>query len=139
MQLATLYREYEEGVNQWVEEYLGLQFSAQLSYNLPMDMLANIPSVDVPETESLDFSDLIDGYRQYSGPARRSLRRDASGDTVEGKEVLCGIYQPIRFSWLSLLRILWQYHLANLEYLQLPVLRDARSASACLGVLPRTV
>ena len=32
-------------------------------------MLGSIPYVDLPETESLDFSDLIDGYRQYSGPA----------------------------------------------------------------------
>ncbi|KAF2113084.1 hypothetical protein BDV96DRAFT_150975 [Lophiotrema nucula] len=78
--LATQYQIYEETINKWVEEYLNLQFSAQLSYNLPMDMLANIPSVDAPETESLDFSDLIDGYRQYSGPANLARRRIISSE-----------------------------------------------------------
>ncbi|ETS81939.1 hypothetical protein PFICI_06941 [Pestalotiopsis fici W106-1] len=66
--LAGLYREYLTALNDWARDYLGLGFSAQISYNLPMDMLASVPWVSVPETESLDFSDLIDGYRQYSGP-----------------------------------------------------------------------
>ena len=42
--------------------------------------LANIPSVDAPECESLDFSDLIDGYRQYSGPANLAGRRIVSSE-----------------------------------------------------------
>lgn len=42
--------------------------------------LANIPIVDAPETESLDFSDLIDGYRQYSGPANLARRRVISSE-----------------------------------------------------------
>lgn len=42
--------------------------------------LANIPTVDAPETESLDFSDLIDGYRQYSGPANLARRRVISSE-----------------------------------------------------------
>ncbi|KAF2732260.1 secreted protein [Polyplosphaeria fusca] len=78
--LASQYRVYEQAVNKWAEDYLHLQFSAQLSYNLPMDMLANIPSVGAPETESLDFSDLIDGYRQYSGPANLARRRIISSE-----------------------------------------------------------
>jgi hypothetical protein len=32
-------------------------------------MEVNIPVVDVPECESLQFGDSIDGYRQFSGPA----------------------------------------------------------------------
>ena len=36
--------------------------------------------MDVPETESLDFSDLIDGYRQYSGPANLARRRIISSE-----------------------------------------------------------
>ncbi|KAL1595935.1 hypothetical protein SLS60_009625 [Paraconiothyrium brasiliense] len=78
--LASQYQIYESAVKKWLNEYLGLQFSAQLSYNLPMDMLANIPTVDAPETESLDFSDLIDGYRQYSGPANLARRRVISSE-----------------------------------------------------------
>jgi hypothetical protein len=39
--LATQYRIYESEVKKWVNEYLDLQFSAQLSYNLPMDMVRN--------------------------------------------------------------------------------------------------
>ncbi|KAF2205690.1 hypothetical protein GQ43DRAFT_477176 [Delitschia confertaspora ATCC 74209] len=78
--LASQYQIYESELNKWAEEYLNLQFSAQLSYNLPMDMLANIPTVDAPETESLDFSDLIDGYRQYSGPANLARRRIISSE-----------------------------------------------------------
>ncbi|KAL5434257.1 hypothetical protein PMIN07_009197 [Paraphaeosphaeria minitans] len=78
--LAKQYQVYESAITKWLNEYLGLQFSAQLSYNLPMDMLANIPSVDAPETESLDFSDLIDGYRQYSGPANLARRRVISSE-----------------------------------------------------------
>ena len=42
--------------------------------------LANVPIVDAPETESLDFSDLIDGYRQYSGPANLARRRIVSSE-----------------------------------------------------------
>ena len=34
--------------------------------------------MDAPECESLDFSDLIDGYRQYSGPAHLAGRRIVS-------------------------------------------------------------
>jgi hypothetical protein len=67
--LGSGYQTYLSTLNSWTREYLGLQFSTQISYNLPMDMLASIPYVDEPECESLDFSDLIDGYRQYSGPA----------------------------------------------------------------------
>ncbi|KIW43060.1 uncharacterized protein PV06_04207 [Exophiala oligosperma] len=78
--LAKQYHAYLTGLNEWAEEYLDIQFSAQVSYNMPMDMLANIPSVDAPECESLDFSDLIDGYRQYAGPANLARRRIVSSE-----------------------------------------------------------
>ncbi|KAF2474910.1 uncharacterized protein BDR25DRAFT_280543 [Lindgomyces ingoldianus] len=97
--LASQYQVYESEVNKWVEEYLNLQFSAQLSYNLPMDMLANIPSVGAPETESLDFSDLIDGYRQYSGPANLARRRIVSSE--------CGAVRGEAYSQ-TLPEILWK-------------------------------
>ncbi|KAI1609048.1 hypothetical protein EDD36DRAFT_499381 [Exophiala viscosa] len=78
--LAKQYQAYLSTLNVWAEQYLDLQFSSQISYNLPMDMLANIPSVDAPECESLDFSDLIDGYRQYAGPANLAQRRIVSSE-----------------------------------------------------------
>ncbi|KAF7514705.1 hypothetical protein G7054_g15078 [Neopestalotiopsis clavispora] len=96
--LAGLYREYLTALNDWAHDYLGLGFSAQISYNLPMDMLANIPSVSVPETESLDFSDLIDGYRQYSGPAYLAGRNIVSSE--------CGAVRGEGFSQ-TLPELLW--------------------------------
>ncbi|KAI6911775.1 hypothetical protein KC348_g12866 [Hortaea werneckii] len=78
--LANRYQSYLTGLNDWAEEYLKLPFSAQISYNLPMDMLESIPYVDAPECESLDFSDLIDGYRQYAGPANLAGRPIVSSE-----------------------------------------------------------
>jgi len=46
-----------------------MRFSTQVLYNLPLDVLANVPFVDVPEGESLGFNDEIDLYRQYSTPS----------------------------------------------------------------------
>lgn len=48
---------------------LGLKFSGQIGYNLPVDMLRAVPVADVPETETLSFGNNIDGFLQYSGPA----------------------------------------------------------------------
>ncbi|KAK3074977.1 hypothetical protein LTR53_002146 [Teratosphaeriaceae sp. CCFEE 6253] len=79
---ATLgkgYRAYLTTLNEWAERFLR-GFSAQISYNMPMDMLSNIPDVTAPECESLDFSDLIDGYRQYAGPAHLAERRIVSSE-----------------------------------------------------------
>ncbi|KAI9668279.1 MAG: hypothetical protein M1821_001099 [Bathelium mastoideum] len=73
--LTSLYGTYVETLNQWAQDYLNLQFSAQISYNLAMDMLANVPNVDAPECESLGFNHLIDGYRQYCGPANLAGKR----------------------------------------------------------------
>lgn len=87
--LTGLYHDYLSALNDWAQRYLNLTMSAQVSYNLPMDMLANIPDVGAPETESLDFSDLIDGYRQYSGPANLAGRRIVSSEcgAVKGEGV----------------------------------------------------
>ncbi|KAH8812100.1 hypothetical protein F5884DRAFT_302871 [Xylogone sp. PMI_703] len=97
--LTNQYRKYLTTLTSWAENYLGLKFSAQISYNLPMDMLSNIPSVDVPECESLDFSDLIDGYRQYSGPAY------LSGKSVVSSE--CGAVLGEAFAF-TLPELLWK-------------------------------
>ncbi|KAF2096025.1 hypothetical protein NA57DRAFT_67641 [Rhizodiscina lignyota] len=73
--LTDLYGVYVETLNNWAHEYLDIQYSAQISYNLPMDMLQNVPNVDAPECESLGFNHLIDGYRQYTGPSNLAGKR----------------------------------------------------------------
>ncbi|KAK6199001.1 hypothetical protein LQW54_010199 [Pestalotiopsis sp. IQ-011] len=66
--LSESYKEYLAALKSWTND-LGLELSAQPAYGLPMDMQDSIPSLDAPECESLSFRDLIDGYRQFAGPA----------------------------------------------------------------------
>lgn len=70
-----MYGDYIEALTDWAHETLNVQFSAQITYNLPLDMMSNIPNTDAPECESLGFNHLIDGYRQYSGPANLAGKR----------------------------------------------------------------
>lgn len=80
-QTATnLYGEYVSTLEAWAESYLDLQFSAQIAYNLPFDMLQNVPDVGGPECESLGFNHLIDGYRQFTGPANLGQKRLVSSE-----------------------------------------------------------
>lgn len=67
--LTFLNRVYLETLANWSIDALESQFSAQVAYNLPMDMLPNVPSVNGPECESLGFNHVIDAYRQFAGPA----------------------------------------------------------------------
>ncbi|OTA96829.1 hypothetical protein M434DRAFT_27444 [Hypoxylon sp. CO27-5] len=60
---------YLHNLTSWPKQFLGLQFSQQVGYNLPVDTLQLIPDVDAPETETLGFSNTIDGFRQFCGPA----------------------------------------------------------------------
>lgn len=76
--LADGYQEYLTELTNWTNTYLNLQMSAQVSYNLPMDAEASIPFVNAPESESLQFEDKIDSYRQYSGPANLAGKRVVS-------------------------------------------------------------
>ena len=78
--LTNLYGMYLDTLESWAEDYLNLQFSAQVSYNLPMDMQQNIPLVGGTECESLGFNHLIDGYRQYCGPANLAQKRLVSSE-----------------------------------------------------------
>lgn len=78
--LVQGYRNYLKELTKWVNTKLNLQMSAQVSYNLPMDMEANIPFVNAPECESLQFADNIDGYRQFAGPAHLSGKRVISNE-----------------------------------------------------------
>lgn len=78
--LVEGYRNYLQELTNWLNSKLNLQMSAQVSYNLPMDMEANIPYVNAPECESLQFQDNIDGYRQFSGPAHLAGKRVISNE-----------------------------------------------------------
>ncbi|KAH6720879.1 hypothetical protein BKA61DRAFT_570522 [Leptodontidium sp. MPI-SDFR-AT-0119] len=82
--LMTTYLDY---INSWSHAYLGLEFSAQPGYGIPVDMLELIPYVDVPEDESLNFHSNIDSYRQFSGPAN-----------LAGKRVISNEMGAVRFS-----------------------------------------
>lgn len=53
--LGTYYQHFVD----WSHEYLGSNYSAQVGYNMPVDMLAIVPIVDAPEDESLAFGDSI--------------------------------------------------------------------------------
>ncbi|KAJ5538640.1 secreted protein [Penicillium frequentans] len=77
--LTELNAEYLDALTEWSND-LGVQFSAQVVYNLPMDMLANVPHVNAPECETLGFSENIDGYRQFSGPANIAGKRVISSE-----------------------------------------------------------
>jgi len=79
-QLTELNRIYLETLSNWTKESLDSQYSAQVVYNLPMDMLANIPAVNGPECESLGFNHVIDAYRQFAGPANLAGKRVISSE-----------------------------------------------------------
>ncbi|KAB2569280.1 hypothetical protein DBV05_g12046 [Lasiodiplodia theobromae] len=65
------YQEYLAAYVNWAHG-LGVGYSAQPAYNLPLNMLDDISILDAPEGESLGFSNIIDTYRQFSGPAHLS-------------------------------------------------------------------
>ncbi|KAJ4413671.1 hypothetical protein N0V82_008400 [Gnomoniopsis sp. IMI 355080] len=77
--LTELNAEYLQTITAWSTS-LGAQFSAQVGYNLPMDMLANIPMVNAPECETLGFDHNIDAYRQFAGPANLAGKRIISSE-----------------------------------------------------------
>ncbi|KAJ9653016.1 hypothetical protein H2198_007763 [Neophaeococcomyces mojaviensis] len=96
--LGSLYAEYLGALKSWSNQRLGLNFSAQVGYNMPMDVLAQVPDVDAPELESLGFQRIIDNYRQYVGPANLAGKRVISDEVgaVQG-----GVYQ------LTMPELLW--------------------------------
>lgn len=89
------YQEYLSHFQQWTHS-IGTQYSSQPAYNLPLQMvsishgalspisndlqLSDIPLVDAPEGESLGFSQLVDTYRQFSGPAHLSNKTIISSE-----------------------------------------------------------
>jgi hypothetical protein len=79
-QLTELNKIYLQTLVNWTKESLDSQYSAQVVYNLPMDMLANVPAVNGPECESLGFNHVIDSYRQFAGPANLAGKRVISSE-----------------------------------------------------------
>ncbi|KAL3472684.1 hypothetical protein BJX99DRAFT_234972 [Aspergillus californicus] len=77
--LSDCYREYLDYHVRWARSH-GIEFSTQVSYNLPLSFLNEIPSVDGPEGESLGFKDLLDAYRSLAGPAQLSGKSDISSE-----------------------------------------------------------
>ncbi|KAH7108822.1 hypothetical protein EDB81DRAFT_430901 [Dactylonectria macrodidyma] len=78
--LQKCYQEYIGTLSEWTNRRLGRLMSVQVSYNMPMDAAASVPYVDVPECESLQWRDNIDGYRQFSGAAALAGQRVVSNE-----------------------------------------------------------
>ncbi|KAJ5288758.1 secreted protein [Penicillium angulare] len=97
--LTELNAEYLQALTKWSND-LGVQFSAQVAYNLPLDMLANVPHVNAPECETLGFSNNIDGYRQFAGPANLAGKRIISS---EAGAIYGGAYQE------SISELIWGF------------------------------
>lgn len=64
-----------------------------------MDELVNIPKVNAPEDESLEFANEIDRYRQYAGPA------NLAGKRVISNELGADIYKAFQQTLPELLDI----------------------------------
>ncbi|OTA58863.1 hypothetical protein K449DRAFT_436352 [Hypoxylon sp. EC38] len=88
---------YLRNLTSWTKKFLGLQFSQQVGYNLPVDMLQLIPDVDAPETETLGFSNKIDGFRQFCGPA------NLAGKSVISIELGADIIRTYIQTWSDIL------------------------------------
>ncbi|KAJ6159630.1 hypothetical protein N7497_004167 [Penicillium chrysogenum] len=78
--LAEGYGSYLTALREWLNQDLGLEYSTQVSYNLALDALTNIPLLDTPECESLQWKDNIDGYRQFAGAAYLAGRKVVSNE-----------------------------------------------------------
>lgn len=77
--LTSGYQDYIDHFEEW-SHARGVEYSDQPAYNLPLEMLRVIPSVDAPEGESLGFEDSVTSYRQLSGPAHISGRNVVSSE-----------------------------------------------------------
>lgn len=96
--MATLLGTYYNWLVHWTNSYLDLQFSGQIGYNLPKDMLSNIARVNAPETESLSFSNNINSFRQYVGLA------NLAGKGVISLEMGSDYLETYTQTWMDLLK-----------------------------------
>lgn len=77
--LTSGYQDYIDHFEEW-SHARGVEYSNQPAYNLPLEMLRVVPSVDAPEGESLGFVDSVTSYRQITGPAHLSGRNVISSE-----------------------------------------------------------
>lgn len=94
--LTNMYTTYLETMVNWATS-LGLQYSAQPSYNTPFDMPANIPYVNAPETETLGSGHNIDNYRQFAGAADLAGKRIISSETGANMGIFYALTIPQLF------------------------------------------
>ncbi|KAG4264796.1 hypothetical protein FPRO03_00080 [Fusarium proliferatum] len=83
--LSEGYQEYLQTFEDWAE-LLGLSHSCQVGYNIPLDILADVPIVSTPELESLAFK-TPDQMSQFVGPAhlgRRNVISTEIGAVAQG-------------------------------------------------------
>ncbi|SCO78667.1 uncharacterized protein FRV6_02880 [Fusarium oxysporum] len=66
------YQEYLQTFENWAAS-LGLSHSCQVGYNIPLDVLADVPIISTPELESLGFT-TPDQMYQFVGPAHLGRR-----------------------------------------------------------------
>lgn len=95
--LSSLSKEYTDFIEKWSHNVLGMDFSAQTGYNMPIDMLQTVTDIDIPEAETLSFSNQIDSYLQVAGPA------DLAGKQVVSVELGADWHQAYYQSWEMLL------------------------------------
>ncbi|KAI1031719.1 hypothetical protein LB504_000062 [Fusarium proliferatum] len=79
------YQEYLQTFEDWAQS-LGLSHSCQVGYNIPLDILADVPIVSTPELESLAFK-TPDQISQFVGPAhlrRRNIISTEIGAVAQG-------------------------------------------------------
>ncbi|KAF5546128.1 hypothetical protein FPHYL_10569 [Fusarium phyllophilum] len=79
------YQEYLQTFEDWAKS-LGLSHSCQVGYNVPLDILADVPIVSTPELESLAFK-TPDQMSQFVGPAhlgRRNIISTEIGAVAQG-------------------------------------------------------
>ncbi|OBT85026.1 hypothetical protein VE02_04996 [Pseudogymnoascus sp. 03VT05] len=95
--LSSLSKEYTDFIQKWSHDVLGMNFSAQMGYNTPMNMLQAMTDVDLPEVETLSFSNQIDSYLQVAGPA------DLAGKPVMSVKLGADWHQAYYQSWELLL------------------------------------
>jgi hypothetical protein len=95
--LSDLTKEYTSFIEKWSHDTLGMNYSAQMGYNMPLDMLQTMTDVDVPEAETLSFSNQIDSFLQVAGPA------DLASKRVVSVELGADWHQAYSQSWEMLL------------------------------------
>lgn len=95
--LTSLLMVYYKHIIDWSHEYLGMEFSGQIGWNLPVDMLQAVAVADAPETETLSFDNYLDGFLQYSGAA------DLSGKQIISIELGADYLSSFSQTWQRLL------------------------------------